>query len=419
MGMAETFVPAPGPAPKLPPDGLLRSGAFVPGLLCVRAPTGRGPLDGLRVAVKDLIDVQGTVTGGGNPDWARTHGPAAADAPAVAALRAAGASVWGKTLTDELAYSLEGENAHYGTPRNPAAPGHMPGGSSSGSAAAVAAGLVDAALGTDTGGSVRVPAAFCGIFGIRPSHGRVPLEGVQPFAPSLDTVGWFARDAALLRRVGRVLLEAPGGSAAGQGVPPSFTRLRIATDAFALADANVAAALREAAGRLGAADEDITLLDGPPADWLAAYDTLQNAEIRGTLGPWIQATRPHFGPAIAPRFERLWSLREEDITRWTAWRAMQTARLHTLFQPGDCWLLPTSPMPALPLDANGALRGRFYSQALALGAIAGLAGLPQLTLPITTLDGLPSGLPLGLSLIGPPGSDEALLDLACTLCPRP
>jgi amidase len=412
MGMAETFAPAPC----LPrPDGMVRSGAFLPGPLCVCEPTGRGALDDLRVAVKDLIDVQGTVTGGGNPDWARSHGPAAADASAVAALRAAGASVWGKTLTDELAYSLEGQNAHYGTPRNPAAPGHMPGGSSSGSAAAVAAGLVDAALGTDTGGSVRVPAAFCGIFGMRPTHGRVPLEGVLPFAPSLDTVGWFARDAAMLRRVGRVLLGASERDGPGQDAPPPFTRLRIATDAFALADPDVAAALREAAGRLDAVSPEITLLDSPPADWLAAYDTLQNAEIRDSLGPWIQATRPAFGPAIAPRFARLWSLRDEDIVRWSAWCATQAARLRALFTPGDCWLLPTSPMPALPLDADGALRSRFYTQALALGAIAGLAGLPQLSMPVATLD----GLPLGLSLVGPPGSDEALLDLARTLCPTP
>ncbi len=172
-------------------------GAFVARPPCGRDPTGRGPLSGLTFAVKDFIDVAGCRTGGGNPDWLAGHPVAARSAAVVETLLGAGARLVGKTNMDELAFSLEGANAHYGTPVNPVCPDRLPGGSSSGSAVAVAAGLVDFALGTDTGGSVRVPASFTGIFGFRPTHGRVSTVGVAPFSPSYDTIGWLARDAAL------------------------------------------------------------------------------------------------------------------------------------------------------------------------------------------------------------------------------
>ena len=164
--------------------------------MCRREPTGRARSDGLTFAVKDLIDVAGMRTGGGNPDVARadSNRPRARRRRWNRRLRA-GATLIGKTITDELAFSLEGRNVHYGSPINPACPDRLPGGSSSGSAVAVAAGLADFALGTDTGGSVRVPANFVGVFGFRPSHGAISLDGVVPFAPSYDTIGWFARDA--------------------------------------------------------------------------------------------------------------------------------------------------------------------------------------------------------------------------------
>ena len=188
-----------------------------------------GPLAGLTFAAKDLFDIAGHVTGAGNPDWLRLHTPAPRTAPVVQTLLDAGADMVGKTHTDELSRGIFGENAHYGTPTNPRAPGRVPGGSSSGSAAAVAGGLVDFALGTDTGGSVRIPASFCGIFGIRPTHGRLSLDGVVGQAPSFDTVGWLARDADLLARVGAVLLKAdlarelhaPGGEARARDIPDS------------------------------------------------------------------------------------------------------------------------------------------------------------------------------------------------------
>src|SRR5712671_3391861 len=170
--------------------------------------TKDGPLRDLCFAVKDLIDVAGHPTGCGNPTWLATHPPASVSAVCVEQLLAAGAQCEGKTITDELAFSLLGENHFYGTPLNPSAPDRVPGGSSSGSASAVACGLVDFALGTDTGGSVRVPASNCGIWGWRPSHGLISVAGVMPFSPTLDTVGVFARSAETLQRIARALLAA-------------------------------------------------------------------------------------------------------------------------------------------------------------------------------------------------------------------
>jgi amidase len=188
------------------------------------AGAAQGPLAGVPFAVKDIFDVAGVITGCGNPDWLASHAPARANAAAVDALLGAGARLVGKTITEELAFSVIGSNPYYGTPKNVAAPGRVPGGSSSGSAAAVGGGLMPLALGSDTGGSVRVPASYNGIYGMRPSHGRISLEGVMPLAPSFDTVGWFARDPQLFATAGRVLLD----DAASGGLP---ARALIATDA--------------------------------------------------------------------------------------------------------------------------------------------------------------------------------------------
>lgn len=357
-----------------------------------------GPLDGLAFVVKDLIDVAGHVTGGGNPDWAARQKPAATSAPAVERLLRAGASLVGKTITDELGFSLEGENAHYGTPANPRAPDRLPGGSSSGSAVAVAAGLADLGLGTDTGGSVRVPASFCGVYGWRPSHGRLPLQGVVPFAPSYDTVGLFARDAERLRLAAHCLL----------GTPPVETRscrLLLATDAFALAEPAAAAVLLRAARRLGVAEE-IEVFAGRPEDFLEAYATLQGLDIARALGAFLDA-RPHFGPTIQSRFDGVRALDPVAGERWRAWRADAGRRLRAALPPRTLLLLPSAPSIAPRRFLREAAAGRFYEAALTLNSVASHAGLPAVNLPLAELD----GCPLGLSVVGGAGEDEALLDV--------
>lgn len=377
------------------------SGAFVPGPRCLREATGTGVLDGVRVAVKDLIDVAGTPTTCGNPDWAASHATPTEDAFCVAVLRAAGACVIGKTVTDELAFSLEGENAFHGTPRNPAAPDRLPGGSSSGSAVAVAGSEAELALGTDTGGSVRVPASYCGVYAMRPTHGRIPLSGVLPFASSYDTVGWFARDAALLRNAGDVLFGVQRRPLAAP------LRLCLAEDALALAEPEVEQALR-AWARAAGITESRQAFGAPWREALEAYTVLQGLEIRESLGPWIRERQPVFGPAIIPRFTSALALAPALEAPLRHWRQKMASELVARLGPDEAWLLPAAPGVALPVTAGAVARGVFYERALALGSLAGHAGLPQVVLPLAHVH----GLPVGVSFIAAPGQDERLLALA-------
>ncbi len=368
-----------------------------------------GPLAGLVFAAKDLFDIAGHVTGAGNPDWLALHAPAERTAPVVQALVDAGATMVGKTHTDELSRGIFGENAHYGLPINPNAPGRVPGGSSSGSAAAVAGRLVDFALGTDTGGSVRIPASFCGIFGIRPTHGRLSLDGVVGQAPSFDTVGWFAPDADLLARVGEVLLASDVHSA-----PPPRHAI-IATDAFAIAEPAAANALLPAAERIaamiGGSEKRPISRDVPLADWFAHQRAVQGREAWATFGDWIDQHNPRFGFEIADNFLR--GMRVDDAAL-AAGRAFQTARRAELIEAlaaDTIVLLPTAPFPAPLL---GQRRSAMWAQRTAISTlttICGTLGAPQLSLPLAQVD----GLPVGLSIMARPGGDEMLLAFARTV----
>jgi amidase len=388
--------------------------AFIPGPRTQVAATASGPLNGLRFAVKDLIDVAGVTTGGGNPDWLASHAAARAHAPCVDALLAAGATLDGKTITDELAYSLEGENHHYGTPLNPRWPRALPGGSSSGSASAVASGDVEFALGTDTGGSVRVPAAFCGLFGMRPSHDAISLEGVLPFAPCFDTVGWFARSIDVLAAVGDVLLPAAPSAASASASPMRLTRVAEAFAARARNEPDDAARLTTLAQSLGARTS-LDVFAGEEARWLACYQAVQDLEIDVSLGDWIRSARPRFGPSIAPRFARLDTLDRQQAESWRAVLRELRSTLDTLFETEQTVLMmPTTPVALLPKDATSDAVGRFYEDSLTMNSIAAFGGLPQITLPFTD----EVDRPLALSLIGARGSDRALLTLARDLYSR-
>lgn len=364
------------------------------------AGAGIGSLAGLTFAAKDLLDVAGHVTGGGNPDWARTHAPATRHAGAVQRLLDQGARLIGKTVSDELAFGLDGENRYFGTPVNPAAPDRLPGGSSSGSAVAVAGRLADVALGTDTGGSVRVPAAFCGLWGIRPSHNAIPLDGVIPFAPSYDTVGWFARDGATLQRVAEALLP-PQPSDNGSG------RLVLASDLWALADPIMRGALEPMLTRLPIVQR-LDVAQGRRGDWLEAYRILQGTEIKASLGQWIAAARPRFGDNIAPRFASLDAIDADQIAWARPVRQALRQRLDEALGADGVLVLPTVHCPAPPKPLATEQAGDFYGRALSLTCLAGHAGRPQVTIPIaTTAQG-----PVGLSLLGARGSDLALIGLA-------
>ncbi|MEK9964844.1 MAG: amidase [Rhodospirillaceae bacterium] len=379
-------------------------GAFCTDTDAYLAGAADGPLAGLTFAAKDLYDVAGHVTGGGNPDWKRTHGPAEETSWPVAALVAAGATMVGKTHTDELSRGIFGENSHYGTPENPAAPGHVPGGSSSGSAAAVAGGLVNLALGTDTGGSVRVPASFCGLVGMRTTHGRIPFANAIDQAPSFDTVGWFARDAKTFARAGAVLLDGE----IGDRPPP---RLVVGTDLFAYADPAVREALDGPLERVRAVTRDHAEADVAPEGietWFGHQATLQGREAWETFGDWIDGTDPRFGFEVTENFliGRNWP--DDARAEAMAARPGYRARIEELLGGDGVIALPTTPFPAPPRgETRSAQKARRF-RVIAMTCLSGLAGTPQINLPLATVDGRPQGL----SLIGPRGADELLIDLA-------
>lgn len=382
-------------------------GAFVPESEVSIAGAEDGPLRGVTFAAKDIYDIAGHVTGCGNPDWARSHDAATSTAPAVQRLLDAGAYLVGKTITDELAYSLNGQNHHYGTPSNSNAPGRIPGGSSSGSASAVAGGLVDTALGSDTGGSIRTPASYCGLFGLRPTHGRLSLDNVMPLAPSFDTVGWFARDAELLRRVGEVLFE----ETAADSPPP--IRLVIVEDAFALAEDAVRAALapfvRKLEARLTAGE---AIQAGEPggglAEWMWRFRKIQASEIWEVHGDWIETQKPRFGPEVAERFAWAKNVDPAEVADASLARVEYTTRIEGLIPDGTLLCLPSTPGIAPLTSASATSLMEHRGSVLSLNSIAGLSGLPQVTMPVATV----SGCPVGLSLIAGRNADMALLAFA-------
>lgn len=391
-------------------------GAFLPGPMLVVEGAAGGPLSGLSFAAKDLFDVAGHPTGGGNPDWERTHPVPDRHAWAVQALLDAGASLVGKTVTCEVSMGILGFNPHCGTPPNPAAPGRMPGGSSSGSASAVAAGACDVALGTDSGGSVRVPASFCGLYGLRPTHGRIPFDGVCRQAPSFDTVGWFARDAGTFARVAAVLLDEP--------VPdPAPCRLMVAADAFALADPGVEDALAPAVAALGAllGSEPEAVAIGVPGEleaWADQRNVLQRAEAWRTFRDWIEAHNPRFGFNVARNLAAASAITPEQVAVAEIARCRARDRAEALLGRdggrGPVLCLPTTPFPAppvrLPLGEIDRLSGRIGL----LTSFAGLTGVPQLSLPLGRVD----GRPVGLSILAARGGDARLAGIARALADR-
>jgi amidase len=382
--------------------------AFVPHDIAepLAGPPG-GPLTGLTAAVKDMYDIAGVTAGCGNPTWLETHPPAERTAGAVQRILDAGATVIGKTICDEFFYSVSGANAHYGTPHNPRAPGRLPGGSSSGSASAVASGACDFALGSDTGGSVRIPAALNGLYGLRPTHNRIDLSGAQAMAETFDVPGWFAATPGVLRNVGAVLLDE-------RRVPGRLERLIVLEDAFAECDGDVADLLRTAL--------EFMIGDLPPVaharislegfdPWREAFRTIQGYEVWQTFGDFITHTRPPIGPGVRERIEYSSTVTASDAAAARA--VMAQAREHILqtARPGTVMALPTAPCIAPPINLTAEEMEHFRVRVMRLTCTAGMAGLPQLNLPIGTL----AGCPVGLSFIGWPGGDEVLLELACEL----
>jgi amidase len=381
-------------------------GAFCPHGLFELPPSGDGPLNDLTFAVKDVIDVEGRATGAGNPRWLESHLPAGRTASCVTALLRAGARMVGKTITDELAYSLNGDNIHYGTPKNTKAPNRVPGGSSSGSASAVASGLCDFALGTDSGGSVRIPASYCGIYGIRPTLGAVSMEGVVPFMPTFDTVGWFARSARILAGVGEVLL--PPAAVERHGPPK---RLIVATDAFSAVDADAVPVVQRGIDMLRAAFaevDDVVIAPEELEHWRETYRTVSAHEAWQINAKWLELHGRKLSSPIADRFAYAKTVTDAAAAAARQQQSRIRQRMQALLGSDALLCIPSAPGIAPELQATGDEVEAFRKRLQRLTSIAGLAGLPQVSLPGLEVD----GAPVGLSLIGAAGSDHLLLKLA-------
>ncbi|CAN6908407.1 unnamed protein product [Brassica oleracea] len=411
-------------------------GAFIEKSTISPRPSSSFPsLKDLTFAIKDIFDVEGRVTGFGNPDWLRTHSAATSTAPVVSSLLEAGATSLGITIMDEMAYSINGENAHYGTPVNPVASERVPGGSSSGSAVAVAAGLVDFSIaGTDTGGSVRVPASYCGIFGLRPSHGVVSTVGVTPMAQSFDTVGWFARDTATLKRVGCVLLQQPHLDA----TEPS--QLIIADDCFKLCSVPrelLVLPLVQSVDKSFGGNTVINKVDlgayieehVPSLKHFMTSETqrefcipslmalsssmrmLQRFEFKMNHGEWVSLVKPEFGPGISERIEEAIRVSDEKIDLCRLVKTELLTALSTLLGDNGVLVIPTVPGPPPHLQADVVALESFRSRAFSLLSIAGVSGLCQVSIPL----GLHENLPISVSLVAKHGSDGFLLSLVDSL----
>ncbi|MFA0088685.1 amidase [Vibrio sp. 10N.261.51.F12] len=381
------------------------------------APTRGGKLDNLTFVFKDLFDVEGFVTGAGNPTWLSTHSSAVATSPLIERLLHHGAQCIGRVQTDELAYSLNGANIHYGTPVNPVAPLCIPGGSSSGSAVAVANHEADFSIGTDTGGSVRVPASYCSLYGLRPTLGKLSLQHCFELSASFDTAGIFTRDLAVMSDVYQALHSDDLTKGSGASSPVTLSerpvaRIGIDQDLAALLGQARAQTLQEWSARLTVPIKMNRFLADMKLDLASLsllFRTIQGYEIIRNHGDWLAQHCDSVDPSIMQRV--MWA-RQITEQQYQAAKAQQAdftqALINEMTVSGAIWVLPTTPSSPPKLDIDGEDLAQYRTELMGLTAIAGLAGLPQLHIPTEQSE---HG-PFGISLIGLPHSEQTLINFA-------
>lgn len=355
-----------------------------------------------------MYDIEGERVSGGSPSWYDVQTPAKTHSAVVERLLAAGATITNKTICDEFFYSIAGVNFHYGTPLNPKAPARIPGGSSSGSASACAAGSCDIAIGSDTAGSIRVPASLCGVYGIRTTVGRMDLRGAMKMAPSFDAGGWLAPTAELVGKPGPALLSGWLEN------PKAPQRLSVLSDLFEIAAPSVSALcrayLKQAALLLPPANE--VVLAGERVDiWREALRLTQAHEVWRSFGDFIVRHGPRFGPGVGERMRIAASVTEDLVAVNRPILLEVNETLERLTSSGGILALPTSPSPAPLLNASESALEDFRVRTMRLVCAASISGLPQITIPIGSID----NAPVGLSFIAWRNGDEALLDLAARL----
>ena len=388
------------------------SGAFVETFTL--KPYKNGILDGLTFAVKDNIDIGGYVTSYGSKSWGSEHKAAVNNALCIEQLLATGATCVGKTIADEFTYGLEGENYFFGTPVNPKAPDRIPGGSSSGSASAVACGLVDFSIGTDSGGSIRVPASLCGIWGMRPTLHRISEAGVLPFMPSVSTVGAFSNDINILDRVMRTMLKS------GDEEPNIIKNIYILEDAFSMSDPDICDSIKNEITQLFSAQGTLikttTLgeIVGEEIDLnmcnSQALRVLQTAEFINTVGGWIETFSPDKSPNFSAAYANVQNFDRMELNEALILCEKIFNRVSKFVNPGDLFLFPTTPTIA-PL--KGSLNNlenvlSFYNRTMAITSFAGISRMPEISIPLAAVN----GVPVGLSMAAGYYQDEFLLSTA-------
>jgi amidase len=374
-------------------------------------PYSEGILDDLSFAIKDNIDIKNQTTGYGSPGWVETHYKPVVNAICLEQLLCEGGILKGKTKSDELAYSLIGVNSFYGTPINPKAPDRVPGGSSSGSASAVASGFVDFAIGTDTGGSVRVPASNCGVWGYRPSHGAISVAGVLPLAPSFDTVGILSQDGQILEKVMQVLLAE---KVSGNSAVPSVCFI---DDLFQISDKAILQTTKTVLNKITCNFKnqtlklsEITALKINFNELFLQLGLLLSTEIWNTFGSWVKTKKPKLSSGVEDSLSNYAeSTNRNDIQKILYTKKIFQNNLNKFLCDGNVLCFPTTIdlAPRLEEITPGFLGGDYLPRAMSVNAISSLSCTPQITIPIAEAN----GVPIGLSFIAGYGQDMMLIDL--------
>ena len=359
-----------------------------------------GLLKGLNFLVKDMCNVKGFKTSCGNPDFFDICKPANDYAPFLKGILNEGAKLNGITICDEFFYSLIGENGHYGTPINFNAPNCVPGGSSSGSAAALTGNLYDFSIGSDTGGSVRIPASFCGLIGMRPTHNRIITTGVYPMAPSFDTIGWFANNKEIFQKVGNVLLNKV------QKSDINFKEYVIAEDLLELCDAEVKDSFSNYI-KVNLPPINKTRLSQYSKTVIADnFRIIQASEVKENIIPWIEKNQPNISPEIKNRIDMASKITDIEVSKAKKFREKLMYEIEKSLPEGTIAIFPTAPFSAPKSGLDDETLGSFRKRLMELTSVTGMTSRPQITIPkLKDKSG-----PVGLSLLGWKYSDEILLN---------
>ena len=359
-----------------------------------------GLLSNLNFVIKDMCDVKNLKTSCGNPVFFKKCDFANGYAPFLKDLLNEGPVLKGITVCDEFFYSLIGENGHYGTPTNLNAPSCVPGGSSSGSAAALTTDLYDFSIGSDTGGSVRIPASFCGLIGMRPTHNRINTKGVYPMAPSFDTVGWFANNPEIFQKVGNVLLNNIERSNV------DFKQYVVAEDLLELCDAEVQDNFNNYINVNIPNINKTRLSTNTKAIIADNFRILQGAEVKENIIPWIENNKPNISPEIRSRIDMASKITDIEVNRALIFRKTLIDEIKKSLPEGTIAVFPTSPFSAPKSGQDDESLGSFRKRLMELTSIAGMTSRPQITIPrLKDKSG-----PVGISLLGWKYSDEILLN---------